>query len=173
MDAREAVILIGHGGVPSDCPKPMVGELKALESARMAKEIATMSPREAELDAKVRHWPRTPQTDPYKSGLERIVGILAERIAPKRLVVAYNEFCHPSLPDAVAQLAREGIERVILLTTMLTPGGSHAEFEIPRLVSELRQRYPQMVVEYAWPYDLSQVADFFASHIDRVKSKTA
>jgi len=163
----EAVLLVGHGGVPVDAPPALVAELKQLEAARMRKGESQMSEREAELDRAIREWPRTKETDPYKWGLEAIAESLAELIRPRRLDVAYNEFCAPSVDDAVDRLIAEGFDRITIVTTMFTPGGSHSELEIPAIVEALGRRHPHAEIAYAWPYRLDDVAAFLAAHIDR------
>ncbi len=166
MKTAEAVILVGHGAPASDTPKHLVSELKALEAKRRAKGIYQMSAREAELDRLVRTWPRTPETDPYKSGLEKLADQLRKRLKGLRLVAAYNEFCSPSLEESIAPLVAEGVGRITLVTTMFTPGGSHSEREIPEIVEQMRQRYPGLTLEYAWPFELDYVADFLAGHLE-------
>ena len=101
----DVVILIGHGGTSSETPRELVRELMQLEKRR---EPGTpMSEREAELDEKIRHWPRTPETDPYKFGLERIGETLRPKVAPAELRLAFNEFCAPSIEAAVAEALRK------------------------------------------------------------------
>lgn len=167
MANKEAVILIGHGGTASDTPKPMIGELKRLESERQARREAAMSPREAELDKIVRQWPRTPETDPYKFGVEDIARALAPKLGGRRLATAYNEFCAPSVEDAIESLVKDGFTRIRLISTMFTRGGIHAEREIPAVVLAARERHPGVVVEYAWPFDADRVASFLAEQLDR------
>ena len=67
----KAVVLVGHGGLASDMPRGMVQELMALEGRRQASG-GPVTEREAELDRTIRTWPRTPESDPYKTGLERV-----------------------------------------------------------------------------------------------------
>jgi sirohydrochlorin cobaltochelatase len=165
--AKEAVVLVGHGGVPSDLPSELVSELKRLEAQRRASGAAAMSPREADLDRRVRTWPRSAATDPYQAGLEAVAARLAPRVAPRRLAIAYNEFCAPSVEDAIAELVREGFDRITLATTMFTPGGSHSEQEIPEIVREARAAHPGVDIRYAWPFDLDRAADFLAEQIAR------
>ncbi|MEI8359557.1 MAG: CbiX/SirB N-terminal domain-containing protein [Deltaproteobacteria bacterium] len=166
-ELKEAVILVGHGGIPADCPGELVSELKRLEAQRRASGRIEMSPREAELDARIRDWPRTPETDPYAAGLESIAARLAPRVAPRRLVVAYNEFCAPSLESAIEDLVVEGFQRLVLTTTMFTPGGSHSELEIPEIVEQARKLHPEVDIRYAWPFDLDRAAGFLAEQISR------
>ncbi|RMF19313.1 MAG: hypothetical protein D6760_13185 [Deltaproteobacteria bacterium] len=172
MNKKEAIVLIGHGGVPADAPREKIAELKRLEAAREARGELRMSEREAALDAEIRNWPRTAESDPYKAGLEAVAARLERQLAPRRLVVAYNEFCAPSVEQAVADLAAEGYERILLVTTMFTPGGSHSDRELPELTDLLRRDHPGVEIEYLWPFDLDLVADFLARHIDRARSES-
>jgi sirohydrochlorin cobaltochelatase len=167
MSHKEAVILIGHGGTASDVPRPAIAELKRLEAERQARNEAAMSAREAELDKLVREWPRTPETDPYKAGVEAIAAALAPKLGGRKLVTAYNEFCAPSVEDAIDGLVKEGFTRIGLISTMFTRGGVHAETEIPGIVLAVRKKHPGVVVEYAWPFDAGVIADFLAGQLSR------
>lgn len=173
MANKEAVVLIGHGGTARDTPKPIIGELKRLEAERQARREIVMSPREAELDKLVREWPRTKDNDAYKLGVDLIASALAPKLGGRKLVAAYNEFCAPSVEDAIDGLVKEGYTRISLISTMYTRGGIHAECEIPGIVTEATKRYPGVLVEYAWPFDPDFIADFLAAQLGRVlKSAT-
>jgi sirohydrochlorin cobaltochelatase len=168
MNSKEAVILIGHGGVPTDFPRPLMQELRRLEAERMARKQKQMSPREAELDAQIRNWPRTPATDPYQAGLENLAGKLSA-VLPERVVIAYNEFCAPSVEAAAEALIAEGYGTLRLLTTMFTPGGSHSEIEIPEIVADLQARHPGIRILYAWPYRMEDVAELLALRLQQAR----
>lgn len=161
---QQAVVLIGHGGVPKDFPRGKIRELKRLESLRGATGLAP-GPQELELDQCVREWPRSPETDPYKAGLESLAAHLAPLLKGVRLEIAYNEFCAPTLEDTIGHLVSRGIEEISVMTTMLTPGGSHSEQEIPQKLAALRSRHPGVNLRYVWPYDLALVADMMARQI--------
>lgn len=152
-----AAVLIGHGGVPSDYPREKIQRLMALERARQAWGAAPTAQEEA-LDREVRCHPRTPETDPYKFGFERLAAALAARLDDRPLYTAYNEFCAPSVPAAVADAIRQGATEITLLSAMMTPGGSHAEVEIPELAARLQRQNPSVTIRYAWPFDLDTVA---------------
>ena len=160
------VVLVGHGGVPTDAPRDLVVRLKQLEAARRQRG-GPATEEERTIERTLRNWPRTAENDPYRIGLEAIATALAPLILPHRLRVAYNEFCAPSLDDALDAAAAEGIDRVSVLTTMVTPGGSHANREIPEIVAAARERHPGLLVDYAWPYDPTGVAAFLAHHLER------
>ncbi len=167
MANKEAVILIGHGGTATDTPRPLIGELKRLEAERQARRELKMSPREAELDKQVREWPRTPENDAYKVGVDAIAKALAPRLGGRQLVTAYNEFCAPSVEDAIESLVKDGCTRISLISTMYTRGGVHAEREIPGIVVEARKNHPGVEIEYAWPFDADYLAGFLAGQLAR------
>ena len=160
------VILVGHGGIPKDCPSELVTKLKRLEAQRRAAKLPP-SPEEIELDTKIRRWPRTPATDPYQSGLEAVAAQLRPRLYEVLFAVAYNEFCAPTLEESVEELIAKGATEITVTTTMFTPGGSHSEIEIPEILGLLRQRHPDVVLRYAWPFDLDRVAALMVQQIRR------
>jgi sirohydrochlorin cobaltochelatase len=161
----KTILLVGHGGAPTDFPREKLRRLKQLEAQRMARGGGAMSAEEAELDALVRDWPRTQRTDPYKFGLEALAQALETRSA-KTVRCAYNEFCGPSIERAVEDLAAEGASEILVATTMFTRGGVHSECEIPFAVQELRKKFPRVGIGYAWPFDLTMTADFMARHLE-------
>ncbi|MGA6827567.1 sirohydrochlorin chelatase [Nitrospira sp. NS4] len=163
---RRGVILVGHGGIPKGCPQELVTRLKRLEAQRRAaKQPPTAE--ELELDTKIRQWPRTPETDPYQSGLEAVAAQLRAKLGDVLFGVAYNEFCAPTLEEAVEALIKQGATHITVTTTMFTPGGSHSEVEIPEILDHLRPQYPGVELCYAWPFDLSLVANTLAEQVNR------
>lgn len=165
-ERARAVVLVGHGGVPRDCPRELVRRLKALEGQRAA-HGGPPSDEERALERRIRDWPRTPATDPYQAGIERLATALRARLAGVRLVVAYNEFCAPALDEAVDALVADGVADVTVVPTMLTPGGSHSEIDIPETLAGLRRRHPRLRLRYAWPVDVELLAGMLAAHLGR------
>jgi sirohydrochlorin cobaltochelatase len=125
------------------------------------------SPEELELDTKIRRWPRTPETDPYQSGLEAVAAQLQANLGEVLFAVAYNEFCAPTLEESVVELIKKGATHITVTTTMFTPGGSHSEVEIPEILAHLRPQYPRVELRYAWPFDLQQVAKTLEDQVRR------
>jgi len=165
-DQIKAVVLVGHGGIPKDCPQELVTKLKRLEAQRRAAK-QPRSPEEIELDTKIRRWPRTAASDPYRDGLEVVAAQLRPQLGGVLFGIAFNEFCAPTLEEAVAELIQKGATQIIVTTTMFTPGGSHSEIEIPEILSHLRERYPDVTIRYAWPFDLDLVARTLAEQVQR------
>jgi sirohydrochlorin cobaltochelatase len=164
--AKRGVILVGHGGIPRGCPQELVTKLKRLEAARRAAKLPP-SAEEVELDRKIRRWPRTPDTDPYQAGLEAVAARLKTELNGVLFAVAYNEFCAPTLEESVEDLIRQGAAQITVVTTMFTPGGSHSEIEIPEILDHLRPQHPGVELRYAWPFDLSLVANTLAEQVNR------
>lgn len=166
ISRKKGVVLVGHGGVPRDYPYDLVRKMKALERQREASGGGPSS-EELELDKKIRNWPRTPETDPYKVGLESL-GVQLEPLLKGTLFkLAYNEFCSPTLESAVAELISWGAQEITVIPSMLTPGGSHSEREVPQTIDTLRSKYPDILLKYAWPFDLSRVSQMLADQLSR------
>src|SRR5438552_671525 len=64
---RRGVVLVGHGAIPKDYPRDLLTKQKSLESQRRASGTPP-TPEESALDGRIRHWPRSPQADPYQAG---------------------------------------------------------------------------------------------------------
>jgi sirohydrochlorin cobaltochelatase len=160
------VILVGHGGIPKDCPQELVTKLKRLEAQRRATNVPPTQ-EEIDLDAKIRRWPRTAATEPYQPGLEAVATQLRGRLDGVLFAVAYNEFCAPTLEESVEELIKKGATEITVTTTMFTPGGSHSEVEIPESLDQLRNQHPGIALRYAWPFDLDLVATMLSEHLNR------
>jgi sirohydrochlorin cobaltochelatase len=164
--AIQGVILVGHGGIPKDCPSELVSRLKRLEAQRRT-AMTSPTAEERELDEKIRRWPRTKESEPYQAGLEAVAARLRTQLNGALFAVAYNEFCAPTLEESVEALIKNGATEITVTTTMFTPGGSHSEIEIPETLEQLRRRYPTITLRYAWPFDLDLVAKALAEQIRR------
>jgi len=169
-DSIKGVVLVGHGGIPKDYPPDLVTKMKRLEAQRRAAGSA-MTDEERDLDTKIRHWPRTSETDPYQAGLEVLASHVRPLLTGAHFSIAYNEFCAPTLPDAIEHLIASGAREITVVSTMFTPGGSHSEIEIPEELQELRSIHPEVTLTYAWPFDLQQVASMLTEHINQFHTR--
>ena len=162
-----AVVLIGHGAPATDCPPELVGELMSLEWRQHhdRRDHAALHARAAALDAKIRDWPRHAGNDPYKAGLERVAETLRPMLPTDLFAIGYNEFCRPSIAEAIEQVIRQGATRVFVIPSMLTPGGLHAEHDIPKALETAREVHPEVAIEYLWPFRTADVAALLASHV--------
>ena len=162
--AKKGVVLVGHGGIPRDFPRDLVMKLKRLEGQR--RETGTFpTAEEIELDRLIRQWPRTPDNDPYKAGIEALAKQLRPLLSGALFALAYNEYCAPSLQEAIEALIKKGVQEITVVSSMATPGGSHSEVEIPETIEELRRQHSGVTIRYAWPFDLGELAKTLADHI--------
>ena len=165
VSVKRGVILVGHGGIPKDCPQELVSHFKRLEGERRAKGLSP-SVEEIEADRAIRTWPRTAKTDPYQAGLEMIADHLRLYLEEVELALAYNEFCAPTLAESAEDMIGRGVTDITVVSTMLTSGGSHSEIEIPEQVNSIRMKFPDVRIAFAWPFDLNKVAVMLWSHIE-------
>jgi sirohydrochlorin cobaltochelatase len=160
------IILVGHGGIPKDYPRERLTKLRALEARRRATG-GPPTAEEMELDREIRQWPRTPKTDPYRAGLEALAAELKPFLDGERFTIAYNEFCAPTVQEAVSEMVALGVKEIVVVPSMLTPGGSHSEIEIPETLERLRAEHDGLSIRYAWPFDLTAVAGMLAAQLQR------
>jgi sirohydrochlorin cobaltochelatase len=169
---RVAIVLAMHGTPPSDIPERDVAELMrlhgALEHALIASErrpeLAEMERRYLELDHSVRTWPRNPDNDPFYHGSVELAALLSKATG-QQVFLGFNEFCAPSIGEALEQAAMSGAETVVAVTPMTTRGGGHSERDIPRAIGTVAEKHPEVRFTYAWPYDQAAVASFLAAHV--------
>ena len=174
LRTKETVIVLAmHGEPPEDFPKEEFGEFFRLHAQVEMGRLQDPQRREryAELDARIRNWPRTAGNDPFYAGSQAMADQL-RKATGKEVIVGFNEFCGPSIDEALEQAVARKVAKVIIITPMMTPGGGHSEIEIPALAKRARDRHPDISIVYAWPFNLSKVAQFLAEQIDRISEET-
>ncbi len=159
------MVLVGHGGVPKDLPRAWVREMKLCMRRAAEEGDATLRERALELERRIRTFPRTDETDPYGAGIRRLAAHLASKLDGWPVIVAYNEFCVPTIEEAIAEAVGQGAERIDVLTTMITPGGSHSEVDIPEALARARARHVGVTISFVWPLDLDAVAAMYAAQL--------
>jgi len=159
------IVLAGHGAPATDYPAERLGQLMMLhtrlERTSDPADHARLAAQAEVAEREVRSWPRTPENDPYKAGLEALAARLAAHTGFP-VEVGYNEFCAPSVSEAIDRAVERGARKIVVLTTMLTPGGQHSEADFRQIVAEAQTRHPGVAIVYAWPFDLDRVAALFA-----------
>ncbi len=162
------IVLAMHGMPPKDFPEKEKMEFMRLHSqhARPGALTAEQMKRHAELDVQMRAWPRTETNDAFHAASCRIAAEM-KKINGVEVLVAFNEFCAPGVPETLDKAAGLKQGEVVVATPMLTRGGSHAELEIPADIEKARQRHPGVQFRYAWPFDSAFVAKFLSEQIQR------
>lgn len=167
---REVIVLAMHGAPPKDFPPREMAELFGLHvrlEHAAGPERAGLEQRHAELDARMRAWPRTAQNDPFWAGAQDVAEHLG-RATGVDVIVGFNEFCAPTLDEAFDRAAARSAEKVIVITAMMTRGGEHSESDIPAAIDRARGRHPGLSIFYAWPFEAADVAQFLAGQIARL-----
>lgn len=167
---KQIIVLAMHGAPPSDFPQEEMAEFFGLYSRLEhggGPQRHALEKRCDELHAKMRAWPRTPQNDRFWAASLALSQHLSQAAACE-VVVGFNEFCAPSLDEALDQTVTRGADRVVVVTPMMTRGGEHAETEIPAAVRRALERHPHVQMHYAWPFETPDVAQFLAAQVKKV-----
>jgi sirohydrochlorin cobaltochelatase len=165
---KTVIVLAMHGVPPSDFPRQELAEFFVMHS-RFEHASVSRDPemtRYSELEKKLRDWPRTKDNDPYHAASFELARELSEATGCQ-VVVGFNEFCAPSLDDALDSAAGSGAKRVVVVTPMMTQGGEHSEKDIPGAVKRARTRHPGAEFIYVWPFPVQDVARFLAEQAAR------
>ena len=168
-DAAAVIVLAMHGAPPLDFPKPELAEFMSLQARcehAQDEEEKALRMRFKDLEAKMRAWPRTAQNDPFYTGSQDLARHL-RRETGLEVEVGFNEFCAPSLDEALDQAASRRAEIIAVITPMMTPGGGHSAVDIPTSIREAEQRHPGKKFLYAWPFASKDIAGFLASQVAR------
>ena len=162
---QRILILAMHGTPPRDFPPAEMAEFMRLHAqAEHAPLDLSITDRYADLERRLRSWPRTPENDPFHAASHELGNALGDA-AGAPVLVAFNEFCDPTVEAALARAAEGSPEEVIVVTPMLTPGGEHAAHDIPSAIERARRAHPGVRFLYAWPIPLEATAAFLAAHI--------
>jgi sirohydrochlorin cobaltochelatase len=164
-----AVVLAMHGIPPKDFPREEMMELFGLHHRLQhvsGHELEVLKKQHDELEEKMRQWPRNQENDPFfYASLE--VARKMEDILGEKVLVGFNEFCAPTIEEAIEEAVSLSTDKVIVLTPMMTKGGEHSEKDIPRAIERARKKHPRIEMVYAWPFDTDEVGKFLAEHVRR------
>jgi sirohydrochlorin cobaltochelatase len=164
---RPAIVLAMHGSPPRDFPHHETAELFGLH-ARLHQtrgpERDELARRHDELEARMRTWPRSADNDAFWAASHELADHLRHRTGMP-VAVGFNEFCAPTIEEALGQLVEGGADRVVVMTPMMTRGGEHSEVDIPLAVDRAREAHPGVEILYAWPFEPADVAAFLESHM--------
>lgn len=164
---KTTIVLAMHGAPPSDFPRDELRELMGLHARiehASGPELEGLKERHDDLEEKMRAWPRTRENDPYFAGsMDLAEAVHKASVLP--VVVGFNEFCGPSLDEAIATAIEEGAERIIVVTPMMTRGGGHSEKDIPQVVERARRNNPEIDITYVWPLDIDAIGRFLAEQV--------
>jgi sirohydrochlorin cobaltochelatase len=165
------IVLAMHGAPPNDFPRRDMGEFFSLHmqldrGTVVEERRPQLEARYAELDAKMCAWPRSAKNDPFHAASYALAEKLS-LITGWEVIVGFNEFCAPRLGDALDEAAAREADEVVVITPMLTPGGEHAEIDIPAAIEQAEECHPDAAFRYAWPFEIEEVAQCLATQMHR------
>lgn|SRR5574341_173852 len=166
---KTCLVLAMHGAPPNDFPKGELGEYFGLKSRLEmggGMKNPAMEERYKLLNDKISLWPRTAENDPFWAGSQMLAQDL-KKATGLEVILAFNDFCSPSLEEGLEKAISSGAEKLIVITTMMTKGGEHSEVEIPAAIQKVQAGHPQVKIVFAWPFEPSDVASFLAQQIQR------
>lgn len=166
---KSVIVLAMHGSPPLDFPKQETMELFNLHARLGHTDGSSDDPlreRFIQLEEKMRNWPRTVENDPFHNASLRLAHEL-EQTAGCTVFVGFNEFCAPSLDQALEQAAQNKPEKILVVTPMMTRGGEHAEVDIPQAIQRAQAQFSHIDFRYVWPFEPEEIAVFLASQIQR------
>lgn len=172
---KKAIVLVMHGMSPKDFPpaeKKEFMRLRGLADPSRPNFDAAAKKQLEELEIKIRRWPRTAQNDPFFTASVKLAGEL-KKMAGCDVLVGFNEFCDPTVEEAIEKAVRSGASEITVITPMLTPGGHHSEIEIPAVVRAAKSKHPAVAFHYAWPFPIEKIAAFLAEQIGSFQSSKA
>ncbi|MFW9795044.1 MAG: sirohydrochlorin chelatase [Candidatus Thorarchaeota archaeon] len=161
-----SIVLAMHGAPPKDYPH---SELLEFFKLHMALEHGSEFPqamhkKHDEMEWRIRTWPRNSENDPFWDASHRLSEELS-KVTGKKVFLGFNEFCRPSVVEALEEAVSSGVCEIFVITPMMTPGGEHSEVDIPQLIKQARIRHPDVSFKYAWPFELASVANFLAEQL--------
>ncbi|MEM0444076.1 MAG: CbiX/SirB N-terminal domain-containing protein [Candidatus Caldarchaeum sp.] len=160
---RIGVIVVGHGQMPYDLTPEIKYRYMRLKfkAERTEDEEKTFK----QLEDTILNWPRNALNDPYASSLHNIAEELKRIGVFNAVWVAFNEFCKPTLREAIENACQSDVDVIVVVTTMTTRGGDHAEREIPAIMEAAKQKCSKTLI-YAWPFDVTEVAQLLAKTVN-------
>lgn len=165
---KAVVLLIMHGMPPKDFPPQIKRRFFQLRSSlgdhapsdkndELVREVQ-------ELDDQMRSWPRNIENDSFSFAAEELRVAMEQRLDVP-VIVAFNEFCSPTVDQGFQQARALGSARIVVVTPMMTRGGNHSEEEIPQEIEKARAKYPDVTIDYAWPFANEKMAEFLGSQV--------
>ena len=101
----------------------------------------------------------------WSQPFERLREAVAAKCPNTKVIIAYLEFMHPNLPDAISKLTAEGATTIDIVPAFMAQGG-HLKRDLPILVDAARTRHPGATrTLHPALGEASNVIDAMAAHI--------
>ncbi|AMP01342.1 cbiX family protein [Collimonas arenae] len=84
----------------------------------------------------------------WAAPFESLRQLIQGQLPALQVRLAFLELMQPDLPQLLQQLATDGIAEVSVVPVFLGQGG-HVRRDLPALIAQARQQYPQMTINVA------------------------
>jgi sirohydrochlorin ferrochelatase len=145
---KVGVVIAAHGDTPLD--------YEMGQAEQIMEKVSDM----------VRKLPRNTGkiNDPHKLDSEK----LAEKVKEKtglEVKVGFSEFCSPSIPETINQLAGEGFNKIVVVPLFLTHC-KHTEKDIPEILEKVKKQVANVEILCTEPI-IEEIADILVEKIRR------
>lgn len=86
------------------------------------------------------HGARDPE---WANPMRRVQAAIRLQVSDMPVELAFLEFLTPSLPDAVANLVKQGADKIVVMPMFIARGG-HLKNDLPGIIDVLRSTYPNV-----------------------------
>ncbi len=158
-----------HGAPPLDFPKDDMAEFMGLHAqlgSLPGQPASAQKVRYDQLESRMRAWPRTGQNDPFYAGSQELAKHLRQE-SGLEVIVGFNEFCAPTLDEALERAAVREAGKIVVVTPMMTRGGEHSAVDIPGAIRRAQRKFTAQKIIYAWPFATEDIARFLSSQLTR------
>jgi sirohydrochlorin cobaltochelatase len=105
----------------------------------------------------------------WAAPFERMRMLTQERMPGVTVALGFLELMTPKLPELVAQLLQDGVDRITVVPVFLGQGG-HVLRDLPLIVEQLRSDHPGLVIDVAQaagedPAVLGAIADYCVAQV--------
>jgi sirohydrochlorin cobaltochelatase len=86
------------------------------------------------------HGARDPE---WANPMRRVQAAIRLQVSDMPVELAFLEFLTPNLPDAVANLVKQGSDKIVVMPMFIARGG-HLKNDLPGIIEVLRSTYPNV-----------------------------
>jgi len=157
---KEGIIIVQHGDFPHDFKdehREMFDFIKGM--------IAEVSQKTREIERET--------DDCYLVDMGKILRSFKRIGGYQHLELGYIEFSKPTIEEAVQELEKQGVKRIIFINS---PGimmrSSHSLIDVPRILREIKEGHPELEMIYTPPgVVFEEMADVFIKRMDYALGK--
>ncbi|GAB6100469.1 CbiX/SirB N-terminal domain-containing protein [Halanaerocella petrolearia] len=107
------------------------------------------------------------RTNEANSVFAKIVEMIEDKVDYDLVERASMELAEPNLEQSVAKVAKQGVNKVIIIPLFLFPG-VHIQEDIPELIKEVEDKYPE--IEFVFGKNIGANEKIAEILVDQIKA---